>query len=173
MYICGSASCIFSSSIFALWLWSAGVLLSIVVKPGAVRPGFLLVLDAVKLKELARAEVDTVFPLTLHGMYKPRSSDWTVSCPLGQVLCVTLKVWKQVLQQIFSWTWCISLSCSLILIIDWLLLCWEKQCMYAGKQKQSALKIYILFHNQTYFWNHISEKHHNIQCAFSLITSVL
>lgn len=49
----------------------AGVLLSVVVKPGAERPGFLLVLDAMKLTELARAEVNTIIPVTLHGMYKP------------------------------------------------------------------------------------------------------
>uniref|UniRef100_A0A672YTQ2 Retinal Mueller cells isomerohydrolase-like n=1 Tax=Sphaeramia orbicularis TaxID=375764 RepID=A0A672YTQ2_9TELE len=48
-----------------------GVLLSIVVKPGADRPGFLLVLDAMKLTEIARAEVDTIIPVTLHGTYKP------------------------------------------------------------------------------------------------------
>ncbi|XP_027146349.1 retinal Mueller cells isomerohydrolase [Larimichthys crocea] len=48
-----------------------GVLLSVVVKPGAERPGFLLVLDAMKLTELARAEVSTIIPVTLHGMYKP------------------------------------------------------------------------------------------------------
>uniref|UniRef100_A0A3Q2QHK0 Retinoid isomerohydrolase RPE65 b n=1 Tax=Fundulus heteroclitus TaxID=8078 RepID=A0A3Q2QHK0_FUNHE len=48
-----------------------GVLLSIVVKPGSERPGFLLVLDAMKLTELARAEVNTIIPVTLHGMYKP------------------------------------------------------------------------------------------------------
>ncbi|XP_031138224.1 retinal Mueller cells isomerohydrolase-like [Sander lucioperca] len=48
-----------------------GVLLSIVVKPGAERPGFLLVLDATTLTELARAEVNTIIPVTLHGMYKP------------------------------------------------------------------------------------------------------
>lgn len=49
----------------------AGVLLSIVVKPGAERPGFLLVLDAAKLTEVARAEVDSIFPVTFHGFYKP------------------------------------------------------------------------------------------------------
>uniref|UniRef100_A0A8C4H9E8 Retinal pigment epithelium-specific 65 kDa protein n=1 Tax=Dicentrarchus labrax TaxID=13489 RepID=A0A8C4H9E8_DICLA len=49
-----------------------GVLLSIVVKPGAERPGFLLVLDAMKLTELARAEVNAIIPVTLHGMYKPQ-----------------------------------------------------------------------------------------------------
>lgn len=48
-----------------------GVLLSIVVKPGAERPGFLLVLDAMKLTELARAEVNTIIPVTFHGMYRP------------------------------------------------------------------------------------------------------
>ncbi|XP_078114526.1 retinal Mueller cells isomerohydrolase-like isoform X1 [Sander vitreus] len=48
-----------------------GVLLSIVVKPGAERPGFLLVLDAMTLTELARAEVNTIIPVTLHGTYKP------------------------------------------------------------------------------------------------------
>uniref|UniRef100_A0AAX7V7M4 Retinoid isomerohydrolase RPE65 n=1 Tax=Astatotilapia calliptera TaxID=8154 RepID=A0AAX7V7M4_ASTCA len=48
-----------------------GVLLSIVVKPGAQRPGSLLVLDARNLTELARAEVNTIIPITLHGTYKP------------------------------------------------------------------------------------------------------
>uniref|UniRef100_A0A669E773 Retinoid isomerohydrolase RPE65 b n=1 Tax=Oreochromis niloticus TaxID=8128 RepID=A0A669E773_ORENI len=48
-----------------------GVLLSVVVKPGAQRPGSLLVLDARNLTELARAEVNTIIPITLHGMYKP------------------------------------------------------------------------------------------------------
>ncbi|KAI3368489.1 hypothetical protein L3Q82_025505, partial [Scortum barcoo] len=48
-----------------------GVLLSVVVKPGAERPGFLLVLDAMKLTELARAEVNAMIPVTFHGMYKP------------------------------------------------------------------------------------------------------
>lgn len=51
------------------FLCVAGVLLSIVVKPGAERPGFLLLLDAATLTEVARAEVDTIFPVTLHGMY--------------------------------------------------------------------------------------------------------
>lgn len=49
----------------------AGVLLSIVVKPGAERPGFLLVLDAMKLTELARAKVNAIIPVTFHGIYKP------------------------------------------------------------------------------------------------------
>lgn len=60
-------------------LWSAplnlncvaGVLLSVVVKPGAERPSFLLILDAMKLTELARADVNTIIPVTLHGTYKP------------------------------------------------------------------------------------------------------
>ncbi|XP_033821270.1 retinal Mueller cells isomerohydrolase-like [Periophthalmus magnuspinnatus] len=48
-----------------------GLLLSIVVKPGAERPGSLLILDAADLSEVARAEVDVIIPVTLHGMYKP------------------------------------------------------------------------------------------------------
>uniref|UniRef100_A0A7N6BTX0 Retinoid isomerohydrolase RPE65 n=1 Tax=Anabas testudineus TaxID=64144 RepID=A0A7N6BTX0_ANATE len=48
-----------------------GVLLSVVVKPGAERPSFLLILDAMKLTELARADVNTIIPVTLHGTYKP------------------------------------------------------------------------------------------------------
>ncbi|XP_077390144.1 retinal Mueller cells isomerohydrolase-like isoform X2 [Festucalex cinctus] len=44
-----------------------GVLLSIVVKPGAERPGFLLVLDAAKMTEMARAEVDSIFPVVATG----------------------------------------------------------------------------------------------------------
>lgn len=42
-----------------------------VVKPGADRPGFLLVLDAKTLSELARAEVSVNIPVTLHGMFNP------------------------------------------------------------------------------------------------------
>lgn len=52
-------------------LLAAGVLLSVVVKPGAERPGFLLVLDAKTLTELARAEVSVNIPVTLHGMFNP------------------------------------------------------------------------------------------------------
>uniref|UniRef100_A0AAV2KRC8 Uncharacterized protein n=1 Tax=Knipowitschia caucasica TaxID=637954 RepID=A0AAV2KRC8_KNICA len=48
-----------------------GLLLSIVVKPGADRPGALLILNATDLTEVARAEVDVIIPVTLHGMYKP------------------------------------------------------------------------------------------------------
>lgn len=47
------------------------MLLSVVVKPGAERPAFLLVLDAKTLSELARAEVRVNIPVTLHGMFKP------------------------------------------------------------------------------------------------------
>ncbi|KAG7266196.1 hypothetical protein CRUP_012625 [Coryphaenoides rupestris] len=50
-----------------------GVLLSIVVKPGAERPSFLLVLDARLMTELARATVNTIIPVTLHGTFKPRA----------------------------------------------------------------------------------------------------
>lgn len=53
----------------------AGVLLSIVVKPGAEKPGFLLLLDATTLTELARAEVETIIPVTLHGMYHDPKPD--------------------------------------------------------------------------------------------------
>uniref|UniRef100_A0A8C1NME1 Retinoid isomerohydrolase RPE65 n=1 Tax=Cyprinus carpio TaxID=7962 RepID=A0A8C1NME1_CYPCA len=49
-----------------------GVLMSIVVKPGVTqRPAFLLILSATDLTEIARAEVDVMIPVTLHGMYKP------------------------------------------------------------------------------------------------------
>uniref|UniRef100_A0A8D3BY80 Retinal pigment epithelium-specific protein 65kDa n=1 Tax=Scophthalmus maximus TaxID=52904 RepID=A0A8D3BY80_SCOMX len=53
-----------------------GLLLSIVVKPGAERPSFLLLLDAANLSELARAEVDAIVPMTLHGTFKPRRPGW-------------------------------------------------------------------------------------------------
>uniref|UniRef100_A0A8C1NIE2 Retinoid isomerohydrolase RPE65 n=1 Tax=Cyprinus carpio TaxID=7962 RepID=A0A8C1NIE2_CYPCA len=44
----------------------------IVVKPGVTqRPAFLLILSATDLTEIARAEVDVMIPVTLHGMYKP------------------------------------------------------------------------------------------------------
>uniref|UniRef100_A0A8C7Q7T6 Retinoid isomerohydrolase RPE65 n=1 Tax=Oncorhynchus mykiss TaxID=8022 RepID=A0A8C7Q7T6_ONCMY len=48
-----------------------GVLLSIVVNPGAdQRPGYLLILNARDLTEIARAEVEVIIPVTFHGMYK-------------------------------------------------------------------------------------------------------
>ncbi|XP_066499980.1 retinal Mueller cells isomerohydrolase-like isoform X2 [Hoplias malabaricus] len=48
-----------------------GVLLTIVVNPGAAkRPAYLLILDARDLTEIARAEIDVIVPVTLHGMYK-------------------------------------------------------------------------------------------------------
>lgn len=49
----------------------AGVLLSIVVRPGAQRPTYCLILNAKDLSEIARAEVDVMSPVTFHGMYKP------------------------------------------------------------------------------------------------------
>ncbi|KAG5847987.1 hypothetical protein ANANG_G00132090 [Anguilla anguilla] len=49
-----------------------GILLTIVVNPGAAqRPGYLLVLNAKDLSEIARAEVEAIMPVTFHGMYKP------------------------------------------------------------------------------------------------------
>uniref|UniRef100_A0A8C1NPS1 Retinoid isomerohydrolase RPE65 n=1 Tax=Cyprinus carpio TaxID=7962 RepID=A0A8C1NPS1_CYPCA len=46
-----------------------GVLMSIVVKPGVTqRPAFLLILSATDLTEIARAEVDVMIPVTLHGI---------------------------------------------------------------------------------------------------------
>lgn len=50
-----------------------GVLLSIVVKPGAATPSFLLVLDAQLMTELARATVNTIIPVTIHGTFKMHS----------------------------------------------------------------------------------------------------
>lgn len=54
-----------------LLLRAAGVLLSVVVKPGTEKAAFLLVLDAKTLSELARAEVRVNIPVTLHGMFNP------------------------------------------------------------------------------------------------------
>lgn len=48
-----------------------GVLLTIVVNPGAQRPGYLLILNARDLTEVARAEVECIIPVTFHGLYKP------------------------------------------------------------------------------------------------------
>uniref|UniRef100_A0A3Q3WUK2 Retinoid isomerohydrolase n=1 Tax=Mola mola TaxID=94237 RepID=A0A3Q3WUK2_MOLML len=48
-----------------------GVLLTIVVAPGSQRPGYLLILNAKDLSEIARAEVECSIPVTFHGMYKP------------------------------------------------------------------------------------------------------
>uniref|UniRef100_A0A671VRI7 Retinoid isomerohydrolase n=1 Tax=Sparus aurata TaxID=8175 RepID=A0A671VRI7_SPAAU len=48
-----------------------GVLLTIVVAPGSQRPGYLLILNAKDLSEIARAEVECSMPVTFHGMYKP------------------------------------------------------------------------------------------------------
>ncbi|MGH0147523.1 UNVERIFIED_CONTAM: hypothetical protein FKN15_010822 [Acipenser sinensis] len=49
-----------------------GVILTVVVTPGAgQRPAYLLILNAKDLTEVARAEVETIIPVTFHGMYKP------------------------------------------------------------------------------------------------------
>uniref|UniRef100_A0A8C5G054 Retinoid isomerohydrolase n=1 Tax=Gouania willdenowi TaxID=441366 RepID=A0A8C5G054_GOUWI len=48
-----------------------GVLLTIVAAPGSQRPGYLLILNAKDLSEVARAEVECSIPVTFHGMYKP------------------------------------------------------------------------------------------------------
>uniref|UniRef100_A0A8C2Q821 Retinoid isomerohydrolase n=1 Tax=Cyprinus carpio TaxID=7962 RepID=A0A8C2Q821_CYPCA len=48
-----------------------GVLMTIVVSPGAQRPTCCLILNAKDLSEVARAEVDIMSPVTFHGMYKP------------------------------------------------------------------------------------------------------
>ncbi|XP_048844472.1 retinoid isomerohydrolase isoform X2 [Brienomyrus brachyistius] len=48
-----------------------GVLLTIVVSPGAQRPAYLLILNAKDLTEIARAEVEIIIPVTFHGTYKP------------------------------------------------------------------------------------------------------
>ncbi|KAG2463747.1 RPE65 isomerohydrolase, partial [Polypterus senegalus] len=49
-----------------------GVILTIVVTPGAgQKPAYLLILNAKDLTEIARAEVETIIPVTFHGMYKP------------------------------------------------------------------------------------------------------
>lgn len=50
---------------------SLGVLLTIVAAPGSQRPGYLLILNAKDLSEIARAEVECNIPVTFHGMYKP------------------------------------------------------------------------------------------------------
>ena len=56
----------------ACCLWrSTGVLLTIVVAPGSQRPGYMLILNARDLSEIARAEVECTMPVTFHGMYKP------------------------------------------------------------------------------------------------------
>ncbi len=97
--------CVGNTHVFTpICLGAAGVLLSVVVKPGADRPGFLLVLDARELTELARAEVNTIIPVTLHGMYKPwqwhhtqPGQDvwkWTTSCQLTS--SIGNELWKDV-----------------------------------------------------------------------------
>ncbi|KAI1883310.1 hypothetical protein AGOR_G00243880 [Albula goreensis] len=49
-----------------------GILLTIVVNPGAaLRPAYVLILNAKDLSEIARAEVEVIIPVTFHGMYKP------------------------------------------------------------------------------------------------------
>merc|ERR1712212_1008953 len=45
-----------------------GVILTCVVAPGAQRPGYMLILNAKDLTEIARAEVDSTMPVTFHGM---------------------------------------------------------------------------------------------------------
>uniref|UniRef100_A0AAY4EWJ6 Retinal pigment epithelium-specific protein 65kDa n=1 Tax=Denticeps clupeoides TaxID=299321 RepID=A0AAY4EWJ6_9TELE len=49
-----------------------GLLLSVVVSPAPDQNlAFLLILNAKDMTEVARAEVDVVIPVTLHGLYKP------------------------------------------------------------------------------------------------------
>ncbi|KAG9333932.1 hypothetical protein JZ751_009395 [Albula glossodonta] len=49
-----------------------GILLTIVVNPGAaLRPAYLLILNAKDLSEVARAEVEVIIPVTFHGMPGP------------------------------------------------------------------------------------------------------
>uniref|UniRef100_A0AAY3ZV45 Retinoid isomerohydrolase n=1 Tax=Denticeps clupeoides TaxID=299321 RepID=A0AAY3ZV45_9TELE len=45
-----------------------GVLLTVVVAPSAVRPTYMLILNAKDLSEIARAEVDIITPVTFHGI---------------------------------------------------------------------------------------------------------
>uniref|UniRef100_A0A8C7GPB7 Retinoid isomerohydrolase n=1 Tax=Oncorhynchus kisutch TaxID=8019 RepID=A0A8C7GPB7_ONCKI len=45
--------------------------LTIVVATGAQRPGYMLILNAKDMSEIARAEVKCSMPVTFHGMYKP------------------------------------------------------------------------------------------------------
>uniref|UniRef100_A0A8C7JRU2 Retinoid isomerohydrolase n=1 Tax=Oncorhynchus kisutch TaxID=8019 RepID=A0A8C7JRU2_ONCKI len=47
-----------------------GVLLTVVVSPGAQKSGYMLILNAKDMSEIARAEVDCPIPVTFHGMYK-------------------------------------------------------------------------------------------------------
>ncbi|CAJ0914858.1 unnamed protein product [Ranitomeya imitator] len=48
-----------------------GVILSVAIAPAVGhKPSFLLILDAKDMSEIARAEVDTIIPVTFHGMFK-------------------------------------------------------------------------------------------------------
>ncbi|XP_056388738.1 retinoid isomerohydrolase [Hyla sarda] len=48
-----------------------GVILSVAVAPAVGhKPSCLLILDAKDMSEIARAEVDTIIPVTFHGMFK-------------------------------------------------------------------------------------------------------
>lgn len=50
---------------------STGVVLSVVVSPGAgQKPAYLLILNAKDLSEVARAEVEINIPVTFHGLFK-------------------------------------------------------------------------------------------------------
>ncbi|XP_010883873.1 retinoid isomerohydrolase [Esox lucius] len=48
-----------------------GVLLTIVISPGAQKSGYMLIINAKDMSEIARAEVECPMPVTFHGMYKP------------------------------------------------------------------------------------------------------
>lgn len=51
--------------------WLTGVVLSVVVSPGAgQKPAYLLILNAKDLSEVARAEVEINIPVTFHGLFK-------------------------------------------------------------------------------------------------------
>lgn len=44
--------------------------MTVVVSPGAQKSGYMLILNAKDMSEIARAEVDCPIPVTFHGMYK-------------------------------------------------------------------------------------------------------
>lgn len=61
--------------------WLTGVVLSVVVSPGAgQKPAYLLILNAKDLSEVARAEVEINIPVTFHGLFKKSWAHSSLIC---------------------------------------------------------------------------------------------
>lgn len=64
-----------------IYFWLTGVVLSVVVSPGAgQKPAYLLILNAKDLSEVARAAVEINIPVTFHGLFKKSWAHSSKTC---------------------------------------------------------------------------------------------